>query len=93
MPVLVVSFLSPSVNARFYTALLLVSFAYIVPAHLSTALFGVSTRNHALLSRELQRIVTISASSASHRWWCSDSWTLLLAMFEPQYSERAPSRS
>jgi O-antigen/teichoic acid export membrane protein len=61
MPVLVAGFLSPVVNARFYTALLLVGFAYIVPAHLSTALFGVGRRNRALLSRELRRTIRISA--------------------------------
>ena len=95
MPVLVVGFLSPSVNARFYTALLLVGFAYIVPAHLSTALFGVGTRNHALLSRELRRIVTISAVvGIASLVVFGLGGRLLLAMFGPQYGGAAlPSRS
>jgi O-antigen/teichoic acid export membrane protein len=42
LPVLVTTILGPAQNAAFYTALLVVNFANVVPIHLSTALFSLA---------------------------------------------------
>lgn len=90
MPVLVVGFLAPKANARFYTATLLVSFAYVIPAHLSTALFGVGRKDRAALSRELRRTIHISAAVAvASLVVFGIGGRLLLAMFGSGYADAA----
>lgn len=90
LPVLVVGFLTPATNARFYTAILLVSFAYLVPAHLSTALFGLGRKDRAALSRELRRTMRIST------WVAVASLVIfglggrfMLSLFGPGYGDAA----
>jgi O-antigen/teichoic acid export membrane protein len=63
-PVLVAAYLSPAVNASFYTAVLLVQFPHIVPGHLATALFAVSSRDTTALQREIQRAMRVFLPAA-----------------------------
>ncbi|HEY1359140.1 MAG TPA: hypothetical protein VGF21_12620, partial [Thermoleophilaceae bacterium] len=65
LPVLVAGFLAPAVNASFYSALLLVGFAYVVSTHLGTALFGVASGDHGALESELRRAIKICAAVAA----------------------------
>jgi O-antigen/teichoic acid export membrane protein len=60
LPVLVAATLSPELNAAFYTAVLIVSFAGIVPAHLSTALFALPRGQMDRLARELRGTLRVS---------------------------------
>lgn len=59
LPVLVAGFLSTSVNARFYAALLLIGFPQIIPTHLSTALFAVASGDRVALRSALARTIQI----------------------------------
>lgn len=59
LPVLVAGFLSTSINARFYAALLLIGFPQIIPTHLSTALFAVASGDRAALRSALARTIQI----------------------------------
>jgi len=60
LPVLVAATLSPELNAAFYTAVLIVSFASIVPAHLATALFALPSGHMDRLARELRGTLRVS---------------------------------
>jgi len=60
LPVLVAATLSPELNAAFYTAVLIVSFASIVPAHLATALFALPRGQLDRLARELRGTLRVS---------------------------------
>jgi O-antigen/teichoic acid export membrane protein len=60
LPVLVAATLSPELNAAFYTAVLIVSFASIVPAHLATALFALPRGQEDRLARELRGTLRVS---------------------------------
>ncbi len=64
LPVLVAAFLTPTVNARFYSALLLIGFAYVVSTHVSTALFGIASGDHGALERELRRAIKVCGAVA-----------------------------
>lgn len=59
LPMIVAAYLTPTANAPFYSALLLIGFAYIVSTHLGTALFGVASGDHSALKRELRRTIKI----------------------------------
>jgi O-antigen/teichoic acid export membrane protein len=61
LPVLVTLFLTPALNASFYTALLLAGFAYVIPSHLSTALFALASGDKEALASELRRTIGVSA--------------------------------
>lgn len=54
MPVLVTVIVSPSANAAFYAAWMLSYFLYIVPTHLSTALFAVASSDPRAIARKLR---------------------------------------
>lgn len=86
LPVLVAAFLGPAANAGFYIALLIVGFAYIVPTHLSTALFAVASGDRAALAQVLRRAVFISAltgaASAVVFWFGGH---LMLSLFGHKY--------
>ena len=51
LPVVVTFLISPSAGAAFYAAWMLVGFAYIVPTHLSTALYAISAGDHSALAQ------------------------------------------
>ena len=86
LPVLVTAFLTPAVNADFYISVLLIGFAYIVPVHLSTALFAVGARDHGTLARSIRRVnralVAVGLASGLIFWL---GGPLLLRLFGPDY--------
>ena len=86
LPVLVAAFLGPAANAGFYIALLFAGFAYIVPVHLSTALFAVASGDRAALAQVLRRAVFISAvtGAASAVVFCFGGH-LALSLFGGRY--------
>ncbi|MBO0815771.1 MAG: hypothetical protein J2P30_11620 [Actinobacteria bacterium] len=86
LPVLVAAFLGPAVNAAFYIALLIAGFAYVVPAHLSTALFAVASGDRAALAHVLRRAVFISALTGAGSvvvFWAGGH--LMLSLFGHNY--------
>jgi O-antigen/teichoic acid export membrane protein len=64
LPIMVASMLGPALNAAFYTALLIVTFANIIPGHLATALFSLGRGDTAGLARESRRTLWLSAAVA-----------------------------
>ncbi len=54
IPVLVTVVVSPSANAAFYAAWMLIAFLYIVPAHLATVLFAVAAAEPQAVARKLR---------------------------------------
>ncbi len=64
LPMLVTAYLTPAANAPFYSALLLIGFAYIVSTHFGTALFGIASGDHDALDRELRRTIKVCGAVA-----------------------------
>jgi O-antigen/teichoic acid export membrane protein len=62
LPIVVATQLSNEANAAFYAALLLVSFVWIVPNHLATAIFAVNAHNPSQLQLELRTVVRIAGA-------------------------------
>lgn len=88
LPVIVAAYLTPAVNASFYTALLLVGFAYVVSTHFGTALFGVASGDHNALERELRRTLKIcGAVAVAALVVFSAGGHLLLSMFGGGYAK------
>ena len=88
LPVIVTAYLTPTVNARFYSALLLVGFVYIIPVHLGTALFGIASGDHSALEREMRRTIKICAAVAvAALVFFAAGGHLLLSMFGGGYAE------
>lgn len=60
IPVLVTAIVSPSANAAFYVAWMLVSFVYIVPAALSTVLFAEVAADPQVIARKIRFTLRLS---------------------------------
>lgn len=60
LPVLVTVIVSPSANASFYIAVMLTTFLFIVPAHLSTVLFAVVAADPRVVARKLRFALRVS---------------------------------
>jgi len=60
LPVLVTVIVSPSANAAFYIAVMLTTFLFIVPAHLSTVLFAVAAADPSVVARKLRFALRLS---------------------------------
>lgn len=60
LPVLVTVIVSPSANAAFYIAVMLTTFLFIVPAHLSTVLFAVAAADPTVVARKLRFALRLS---------------------------------
>ena len=60
LPVLVTVIVSPTANAAFYIAVMLTTFLFIVPAHLSTALFAVAAADPGAVARKLRFALRVS---------------------------------
>jgi O-antigen/teichoic acid export membrane protein len=60
LPVLVTVIVSPSANAAFYIAVMLTTFLFIVPAHLSTVLFAVVAADPRVVARKLRFALRVS---------------------------------
>ena len=60
LPVLVTVVVSPAANAAFYIAVMLTTFLFIVPAHLSTVLFAVAAADPGAIARKLRFALRVS---------------------------------
>jgi len=60
LPVLVTVIVSPSANAAFYIAVMLTTFLFIVPAHLSTVLFAVVAADPRVVAGKLRFALRVS---------------------------------
>jgi O-antigen/teichoic acid export membrane protein len=60
LPVLVTVLVSPSANAAFYVAEMLITFLFVVPAHLSTVLFAVAAADPHVIARKLRFALRLS---------------------------------
>ena len=60
LPVLVTVIVSPTANAAFYIAVMLTTFLFIVPAHLSTVLFAVVAADPGMVARKLRFALRVS---------------------------------
>ena len=54
LPFIVTMVISPTVNAAFYAAWMLISVAYLVPASLSTVVYAVGAKDGAELDQKLK---------------------------------------
>ena len=59
-PVLVTVIVSPSANAAFYVATMLINFLFIVPSHLATVLFAVVAADPRVVARKLRFALRLS---------------------------------
>ncbi|MGZ4665819.1 MAG: lipopolysaccharide biosynthesis protein [Frankiaceae bacterium] len=90
LPVVVTFMISPSAGAAFYAAWMLVGFAYVVPTHLSTALYAISTGDHRALSRELRftvRVSVVAGLASAAVFGVAGHW--LLVPFGQSYADEA----
>jgi O-antigen/teichoic acid export membrane protein len=88
LPMIVAAYLTPAANAPFYSALLLVGFAYMVSGHFGTALFGIASGDHSALKRELRRTVKVGgAVGVAALLVFGVGGHLLLSMFGSGYAE------
>ena len=60
LPVLVTVIVSPAANGAFYIAVMLTTFLFIVPAHLSTVLFAVVAADPGVVARKLRFALRVS---------------------------------
>jgi len=60
IPVLVAIVVSPSSNAAFYIAIMMSSFLYMVPQHLSTVLFAIASAEPAKIPEKLRFVLRMS---------------------------------
>jgi O-antigen/teichoic acid export membrane protein len=60
IPVLVVVVVSPSANAAFYVAFMIVSLVFMVPTHLSTVLFAIASATPEVIAEKLRFVLRLS---------------------------------
>jgi O-antigen/teichoic acid export membrane protein len=60
IPVLVTVVVSPSANAAFYVAFMIVSFLFMVPTHLSTVLFAIASATPEVIAEKLRFVLRLS---------------------------------
>lgn len=60
IPVLVTVVVSPSANAAFYVAWMLINFLYMVPASLSTVLFAIASAAPEVIAEKLRFVLRLS---------------------------------
>lgn len=89
-PVIVALLVSPAVNAAFYIAWMLITFAYSLPVHLTAVLHAVGARDPDLLAEKLGVTLRLSglaaAGSAVVLGLLADP---LLGLFGPEYAAGA----
>jgi len=61
IPVLVTIVVSPSANAAYYVAYMIVSFLYMIPQHLSTVLFAIASATPEAIAEKLRFVLRLSA--------------------------------
>jgi O-antigen/teichoic acid export membrane protein len=59
-PVLVASILAPSINGAYYVAMTICMGLFILPMHLSTSLFALTSGDQTLIARKLRFAATVS---------------------------------
>jgi len=88
MPIVVASFAPGKSTAVFYVSWMLVGFLYLIPTHLSTTLFAVSTRDPETLRKKVRFTLSISVAAG-----CIGMPMLalladpVLSIFRPEYAE------
>ncbi|HTU75319.1 MAG TPA: lipopolysaccharide biosynthesis protein [Trebonia sp.] len=60
IPVLVTVVVSPSANAAYYVAFMIVSFLYMVPVHLATVLFAIASATPEAIAEKLRFVLRLS---------------------------------
>ena len=60
IPVLVTVVVSPSANAAYYVAFMIVTFLYMVPVHLSTVLFAIASATPEAIAEKLRFVLRLS---------------------------------
>jgi O-antigen/teichoic acid export membrane protein len=60
IPVLVTVIVSPSANASYYVAFMIVSFLYMIPLHLSTVLFAIASATPEAIAEKLRFVLRLS---------------------------------
>ncbi|HUN34809.1 MAG TPA: lipopolysaccharide biosynthesis protein [Trebonia sp.] len=60
IPVLVTIVVSPSANAAYYVAFMIVSFLYMIPVHLSTVLFAIASATPEAIAEKLRFVLRLS---------------------------------
>lgn len=63
-PVVVAALVAPAVNAAFYIAWMLITFAYSLPVHLTSVLHAVGARDRSLLAEKLRVTLRLSGLAA-----------------------------
>jgi O-antigen/teichoic acid export membrane protein len=59
-PVIVAAILAPAINAAYYVAMTICTGLFILPMHLSTALFAATSNDHKLVARKLRFAARVS---------------------------------
>ena len=90
MPIAVTTFLSASSNASFYAAWMIASFVFVIPSHLSTVLYAMTTREPAALAAKMRTTIRLSlvvgAPVAALLFLAANP---LLYLFGEHYAEQA----
>jgi O-antigen/teichoic acid export membrane protein len=90
IPVLVTIVVSPSANAAYYVAAMIVSFLYMVPTHLSTVLFAIASATPQVIAEKLRFVLRLSlvvGITAMLVIGAGAHW--VLGIFGPQYARVA----
>jgi O-antigen/teichoic acid export membrane protein len=90
IPVLTVIVVSPSSNAAYYVALMLASFLFMVPLHLSTVLFAIASAAPEMISEKLRFVLRTSlAIGIPGGLVLGLSGHFVLSIFGPSYASLA----
>ncbi len=90
LPVIVTALLSASLNASFYAAWMVASFAYVGPTALSTVLYATASSNPSMLAEKMR--VTLGLSAIIGILACSVLLVaagIILGFFGPSYARQA----
>jgi O-antigen/teichoic acid export membrane protein len=60
MPIAVTTLISASMNASFYSAWMIASFVFVIPSHLSTVLYAMTTKEPAVLAAKMRTTMHLS---------------------------------
>ena len=90
IPVLVTVVVSPSANAAYYVAAMIVSFLFMVPTHLSTVLFAIASATPEAIAEKLRFVLRLSLIvGIAAMLVLGASAHLVLGIFGPQYARVA----
>jgi O-antigen/teichoic acid export membrane protein len=90
IPVLVTVVVSPSANAAYYVAFMIVSFLYMVPVHLSTVLFAIASATPQAIAEKLRFVLRLSLIvGLAGMVVLGVGAHLILGIFGPSYAREA----